>query len=573
MSARKWRLRDVSLRVKLLVSYCVVLTVPLGLLGLYAQQMSQQYVRDYARQSLTAMVERAAGSLSMKLEQYGQFVDFSIANPRMQSIYINQYDSYYALYADLSEWLAPFFSGIRSIAGKELRDIKIYSEQGLEKYGEALLPARLAEGKAWYRRACASPYPVYGYDGEDRALYIARRIQRSGDLLNQDPLGVLRLSLRADLLLEGYADIGWPEYCYALLNGDGTPIVRQGRGVSLPAQTYPAAGEPSVTYQGQTYLAFSADVAGPGWRVVYLVPDRSTASVRPKIATVNTILLAVAAPPLLAAIWLFTSALLRGIRRLERKMDRVAGGELDLEVRSDARDEIGRLTNRFGHMLATVNALIGERERTQRKLADLQLKALRAQIDPHFLYNTLSRINWRAIRTGDEETVFLVEQLATFYRTCLNKGQALIRVEDEIANVRAYLEIQKRMHRDSFDAAIDVESAIMGRYMLNFLLQPLVENAVQHGVEHKRAGRGAVTVRGFLSGGALCFEVSDNGPGLPADLDVLNAPTRGYGLQNVVERIRLRYGPQYGVEVTSTAGGCAARIRIPALDAPDDGET
>ena len=125
------------------------------------------------------------------------------------------------------------------------------------------------------------------------------------------------------------------------------------------------------------------------------------------------------------------------------------------------------------------------------------MQALRAQINPHFLYNSLSLINWKAIESGQEDISRITLELSNYYRTSLNKGRNTLTLEQELSNVRSYLQIQQLMHDGDFDVEIDVAAEILQYESLNLILQPLVENAIDHGIDLKTEGRGRITIRGW----------------------------------------------------------------------------
>ena len=157
--------------------------------------------------------------------------------------------------------------------------------------------------------------------------------------------------------------------------------------------------------------------------------------------------------------------------------------------------------------------------------------------------------------------------MSSFYRTALNRGRNTLRVEDELKNTRAYLEIQSMMHHHDFDYEIITEPEILSCESLNLILQPLVENAITHGIEPKTGERGRIVVRGWMEEGCVWFSVEDNGLGMDADTaqKILSMESRGYGVRNVNERIRLCYGEEYGITVESEMGkGTIMRLHFPA---------
>lgn len=157
--------------------------------------------------------------------------------------------------------------------------------------------------------------------------------------------------------------------------------------------------------------------------------------------------------------------------------------------------------------------------------------------------------------------------LSTFYRTALNRGRNVLQVETELSNTRAYLEIQSMLHDGDFDYEIEAQTEILQCESLNLILQPLVENAIHHGIEEKTDGRGKITVRGWKEDNCVWFMVEDNGVGMEQEVadKILTMESKGYGVRNVDERIRLCYGEKYAMKVESVVGkGTKMTIHFPA---------
>ena len=174
------------------------------------------------------------------------------------------------------------------------------------------------------------------------------------------------------------------------------------------------------------------------------------------------------------------------------------------------------------------------------------------------------------MRAGQDDVSDVIGQLSTFYRTCLNKGRNLTHVRTEIANITAYINIQLRMHDDRFAVRYEIPEELLECRMLSFVLQPLVENAILHGLDKRREGGGELDIRLRREGDRLVFSVLDNGPGLSEEMErQLNEPGgqgSGYGVRNVRDRIVLSYGNEYGVRAENRPeGGCAAILTLPVL--------
>ena len=218
------------------------------------------------------------------------------------------------------------------------------------------------------------------------------------------------------------------------------------------------------------------------------------------------------------------------------------------------------------HLLDKKQEMKLEYEKIKVEKLQNSYNALMGQINPHFFYNTLSLINWKAIEADAQDISKITLALSTFYRTSLNKGKNVMSLSDELRNMRSYLDIQLMMHDYEFDVEFDVDESIGQYQSLNLMLQPLIENAIAHGIDVKTDGRGKLTITGKEDGDLIVLTVSDNGVGMNDEkaARILTEESKGYGVRNVNERIKLYYGEQYSLQIESKIGqGTKASIRIP----------
>jgi two-component system sensor histidine kinase YesM len=248
-------------------------------------------------------------------------------------------------------------------------------------------------------------------------------------------------------------------------------------------------------------------------------------------------------------------------------MRTVEEGSLEVTVTSTSKDEIGDLIRGFGNMVDKTKMLIDKVYIEEISRKEYEMKALQAQINPHFLYNALSLINWRAIRIHATDISEMAQLLSTFYRTTLNKGNNIISVSDELLNVQSYIQIQLNMHSNSFEVEYQIDEAILSYYMPNLMLQPLIENAIIHGIENREEDGRKIILSGEIVEECIIFKVKDNGVGIPQErLNLLlKSQSIGYGLKNVNDRAMLMYGPEYGLSISSILGlGTEVAFRFPS---------
>ena len=271
-----------------------------------------------------------------------------------------------------------------------------------------------------------------------------------------------------------------------------------------------------------------------------------------------------------------TQDITQPIQRLCEVTRQAGKGDFAVRASEDSNNELAVLGSRFNRMVEEIGKLVEDIRVEQLNLRATELKLLQAQINPHFLYNTLDTIVWLAEAGKKEEVVWMVSALSNFFRTTLSKGRDYITVGEEESHIRSYLEIQQFRYRDILQYEVRIPEQIGGFMILKLTLQPLVENALYHGIKNKR-GMGHIRVTGELDGEKLVFRVWDDGIGMsPERLEQVRRMVRGedqsedrssgFGLFNVWQRLQLNYGEGYGLEIDSVYGEWTeSRVTIPAV--------
>jgi len=255
---------------------------------------------------------------------------------------------------------------------------------------------------------------------------------------------------------------------------------------------------------------------------------------------------------------------------LQRQMDLVEGGAMNAYFEREAKDEIHYLGNSYNRMLDEINQLIERIYEEQRQKRKTELQVLQGQIKPHFLYNTLDNVKWMAKRHGAEDIAKTITALSTFFRVFLSDGDERITLEQEFKHTRSYLDIQQIRYNQLLTYDLRLDDAIRDYKVVKIIVQPLVENAIYHGIKNKRQ-RGRIVVDGSLDGARVLIRVTDDGVGMDApSLEALRASLDSsardghYGLHNIRERLRLAYGAGGSVEIESVYGeGTSVTLAIP----------
>lgn len=296
-------------------------------------------------------------------------------------------------------------------------------------------------------------------------------------------------------------------------------------------------------------------------------PKNYTSAVRHTIRSVGVIMGALGVLLCFWCAWQLSRQLFEPVQKLDLAMQQVERGNYDVELDSTAEDELGRLTANFNRMTREYRENLERSVQREIELNETRLSMLQAQLNPHFLYNTLDSIKWMGVTNGVPQVAGMATDLAALLRAGIS-GEKLITLEEELELINRYLEIQEMRFADSFTCEIEVEDRFQRCIVPKLVLQPIVENAIIHGVADMEYGYIKISAR--EDRGDMILTVSDNGKGIAADvLALLNIPGHqlpgGHlGLSNVDKIIKLYYGESYGIAVFSQPGeGCRVELRLP----------
>ncbi|NRF93789.1 sensor histidine kinase [Paenibacillus frigoriresistens] len=265
----------------------------------------------------------------------------------------------------------------------------------------------------------------------------------------------------------------------------------------------------------------------------------------------------------------------RPIKHLERSMKEVEKGNFNIRVDIQSSNEIGHLSARFNRMTIEIKELMVQNMMEQELKRKSELQALQAQINPHFLYNTLDSIIWMAESGKPKEVILMTASLAKLFRLSISKGQEFITIANEIEHIKNYLTIQKMRYKSKMDYEINVDNLILHYKLPKIILQPLVENAIYHGIRNKE-GIGSIQITGIRKEKGILLQVIDNGLGMSKE-EIQNIYQKdrsseqgsgsGIGVQNVDLRIKLHYGERYGLHFESEIGvGTTVSVWLPIVE-------
>lgn len=555
----------IKLRYKLAIFYSLFCFLPVMLLFWLSFLQMRSIIDDKGKMNLQSYLQQSVSSMDRTLDGYNSLSDYIAFDRTLAEVFSMEYGTPYEQYEQLTQkvdpilWTASYFHG-------GMQQITIYTDNGMVKHDTTVAPVSEIEETDWYQKTLEHPGLNWFANYQEETLFSARKLAFSGA---REGVNILYMDVDYQKLFTPYAETLISECGLYITDQDGKLVFEESR-FSGKNQNY------DLTYsefleqrdRGSTdYIILCEQSNTTGWTVwLYQPVGLAGEAMRPiGVMAGVTILICIFAAVL--AYFITSGMVSSRIERLTHFMQEVQEGSMDMQMESDDRDEIGMLYRGFGSMMKRIRTLINEVYLSKITQKEAELKALQAQINPHFLYNTLSLINWKALAAGEEDISRMTLALSTFYRTALNRGRNVLQVETELSNTRAYLEIQSMLHDGDFDYEIEAQTEILQCESLNLILQPLVENAIHHGIEEKTDGRGKITVRGWKEDNCVWFMVEDNGVGMEQEVadKILTMESKGYGVRNVDERIRLCYGEKYAMKVESVVGkGTKMTIHFPA---------
>ncbi len=375
------------------------------------------------------------------------------------------------------------------------------------------------------------------------------------------------------------------EYIY-LIDGDGNIIYHPRQrlissGIAEENNAEAAAyfdGVHEEKFNGEKRVVVSKSISYTGWKLVNVIPDSSfRLGIRGiQLYAILTVSVGIAAIILLNLFLSYVIA--RPIKRLNDSVKEWESGNMNPKIYVGGTIEVEHLGRTLSRTVRQIRQLMDRIVIEQEEKRKSELDALQSQINPHFLYNTLESIIWMIEGERYKEAVYMVSELSSLFRISLSKGKTIISIEDEVKHARNYMNIQKIRYKNSFTVNFDIQEEILKCCTVKLIIQPLLENAIYYGVEGMD-GEGEIYVKGYRKEDDIYIDVIDNGIGIPQESAQLlltednhvHKHGSGVGIINVHNRIKLRFGEQYGLEIESEPDeGSTFRIHLPYI--PFDAE-
>lgn len=389
-------------------------------------------------------------------------------------------------------------------------------------------------------------------------------------------LGSMHVYIHGDKLAKSFLNTPQEEVYY-IKSGDGKLLTVSDRSLydkiapdaELENACSPEGGK--VRSGGREYYARMSEIGESGLLLYAVMPSDTIRGVFRKTGLFTAFLFIADCAVLLLAIWLISRSVSSRIRHLSKTVQKVQDGKLETLDEEAGQDEVGQLIGNYNYMIRRIRKLLEEQYQLGQEKKEAELMALQSQINPHFLYNTLDMINWMASKNETENIRDTVLSLARYYKLILNKGRDIITIGLEIELCEAYIAIQQKRYRGKILFELDVEEQIRDCLIPKITLQPLIENAITHGIMEKSSGRGNILISGWEEDDDIFLSVTDDGVGMITGQE-MEQKHKGskYGLSNIETRLKLFYNMEKCITFESTQGiGTCVSIRVRKIKEKD----
>lgn len=577
------KLNDMSFRNRMFLYFVVFALIPVIVVGATAYRVASDYVTRTTITMSNQMVEKVANEIDTVFEDMSMLPYLVGRDSFIQESIRKKYNKppdYYSDEFSGDAWLFTINKYRENLSG-----IYVIGENGItycsqyytfknditnnEKYRSVLY----GDKQIWFPPSEGSHFVV---TAGEKLITLAAPLKDIATGLNR---GAVICEVREDKIKE-FTNIGLGKKGFILLVDDKNNAISWNSESNLKEWETILADEKIQLKQGQNFIGSSEDLLikkqlmNEIWSVVGVIPQSEF--LNNKIIILASVLVSMILTLIAAflAAYKLADREVEPLKKLISLMAVVQEGDFSVRMKTKREDEIGHLADSFNQMVVTIDQLIKKESEDQQKLRAVELKALQAHINPHFLYNTLDSIMWLSREQDNERIRQLVLSLTQFFKLGLSKGRDVITLKEEIAHASSYLAIQHIRYQDQFTYEINLPQELSKYCIIKLTLQPLVENAIYHGIKLKE-GKGHLAIDVEEQDENIMIKVTDDGVGMSEERlsALINTVKKGsgakiesYGLVNVDERIKIMFGDEYGLSFDSKPGeGTKVTVTIPKL--------
>lgn len=583
----KAKFKNLSLKKKMLCIYLLSFVFPLLVLCVVIYVEISRSMLKNVRYSSMRSYEQANDYLEYRVQQIIRLSDVVVMNQEIKN-YLNSLGKDIYSQIELREEIG---RAIREIEGN-VQDlaIRIYISDRLPWAvdGDNIWLLAEADEAEWYRHKREDKV-YFSPDLYLEEVSAGKKIALVRDIVSDDNyrkrIGVVRIDIELKEIRTTLQNAAITPHAVTYLVNSENRIVassdlEQMEKLGLSGQlddefAYDKYWNSSKLYKdrlgNQTVYYMRDKIRNTDWEMITVIPELDMLGDVFRVQGIVILVMLVFFLLTLVGGTFIISWVVRRIAYLVDSMKLVQSGNLQIHLENDCEDEIGILYDNYNRMIERTSDLMEEQYQMGQRLKSAELKALQSQINPHFLYNTLDTINWLAHAGRTDEISSAVVAISKYYRLILNRGEDMLSLRKELSHVGYYIRIQNMRYPGKFDYRQEVSEEVLDSIVPKIILQPLVENAILHGILEKKNEKGTIRIGGILEEGqTVCLTVEDDGIGIDTETmrHILDGSIRSkgssYGVRNVNARIRMMFGEEYGLFFESEPGkGTRITIRFP----------
>ncbi len=541
-----WYYGGASIRKKLVISYLVLVLIPIFVLGIYSYSVSSKNLMRQTRYTMENNIDSISYSLESSIQRENDNIKYLSYHAKLRESLEGSKHDMNALAREMNDSVEPTFWYFIT-SDYNIKGLEIFSPYVQQPLGNFLKPMN-EEAQRWMEREIGN-YKTKWVVNDDR-IYAVRMLLDAAT--SSKPIGVMKLEVFPDEITQGLYQSDYLNNGVVLTDSENQVIKnREIADENLEkeiAVSIEKGQKPGFYQNGKSMLAVSEELSN-GWKIYYYIDKSEISGQMITILATTCFVMGICLAAAAILMSLISRILSSRVLQLKHCAEEVSQGNFNLKLEEDYSDEIGIVSASFNKMCRKINEMMEEMYQLGMEKRKEELKALQAMMNPHFLYNCLSSIKWKAIRSEQDEIADITGLLAKFYRTALNNGRQITIVQNELDNIKAYLQIQLKSHENSFEVIYNLSEEGRECRMPNFLLQPIVENAICHGVDFCEEEKGRIRIEYLCEEEFLVFHVYNNGGKFSEEEveKILSTPGKGYGIYNIRERICMYYDEECGL--------------------------
>ena len=557
--------KGMRLKSKLAMVYILAGFLPIVVILFVNYFQMRSVFKSQEKNTLHSFIKRSVLDLDDEFKKYAELAKLITNDENVNDILSTIYLDDNRINEKFDQSVAPSLDTFIYFHN-EVSKITIYTDRIADYRNKYLAPIEKLKKADWYDNIADSRNNNWIANTDEKTIVLVRKMQA---LEENGIIGYFYEKINYDNVFEDLSENISDNYGICVSDSLGQNIYSYDTFTDKNKEYNLSLSEITKKYpdKNKDYFIVKKSIPETGWNVWLYKPEKlmGTSIRQINIITFGGTLVCLVATFMcirFTAIFVTTR-----IGKLQKAVARVEKEDFSYTLNTASQDEIGELITSFSKMERKLNYLINEVYKSRIKEKEYEMKALQAQINPHFLYNTLSLINWKAIEAGKRDISKITLALSAFYRTSLNKGNNITHISGEIENMRSYLSIQLMLHDDGFDVTEDIDDSVLEYTCPNLILQPLIENAIDHGIDVMPGDRrGTISVICKDMDTYIQFVIKDNGIGMTKEqtVKILTKDSKGYGVRNVNERLKLCYGEEYPMIIKSKENtGTEVIITIP----------